>query len=281
MKSTDILLIDPASHGDLMTSLAQIEQHRLSQLGQIGQIGPNVLAGSGSGPAAALPGGLVIQGNYAVIPVRGPISRDLPDWVCEYFGYVDQLRVEAALDHVMASPGVTTVIFDFNTPGGLATGTPELAAKIGAVSDSGRRVIGWVDYMAASAGYWLASACDAIYAIPSGRVGSIGCVMAFADIAAMWAEMGVRLEAFASAEGKLRGMWGRATTDSDREYFQGTADRWGAWFVDAVRSSRGDLPEACFTGDTFDGRAALEMGLIDGLATSMAGAIALDEQRAR
>ena len=275
MKSTDILLLHSDAHPDLMSSLAQIDQHLMER---IGKTEVQALAGSA---ASTLPGGLQIQGSYAVIPVRGIIGRDLPDWVCEWYGYVDQLRVEAALDHVLASPGVSTVVFDLNTPGGMATGTPELAAKIWAVSASGRRVIGWVDYLAASGGYWVAASCDAIYSIPSGRVGSIGAVMAFADVAAYWEQNGFRLEAFASAEGKLRGMWGRATTESDRAYFLGTVERWGDWFKESVRASRGDLPEICFSGDTFDGRAALEFGMIDGLATSMAGAILMDEQRAR
>jgi signal peptide peptidase SppA len=221
-----------------------------------------------------------IQGQYAVIPMKGIISRHLPWWVVEYYGWVDQVQVEAALDLVLGDDSVKTVIFEMNSPGGMATGTPELAAKIREVSASGRRTIAWVDYLAASGCYWTAGACDAIYAIPSARIGSIGAVMAFADVSAYWEKEGIRLEAFASAEGKMRGMGGRATTESDRAYFQASVDRWGEWFRESVRARRGDLPKASWSGDTWDGREALAMGLIDGLATSLAGALVLDSQRA-
>lgn len=281
MRPDDILLLPSAHRGALMESLLQVEQYRRENLPALSGLQKEQLQQLPGSDPKQLPGGMQIQGQYAVIPVQGVIGRHLPWWVVEFFGWVDQVQVEDALDIVMGDDSIKTVIFDCNSPGGMATGTPELSAKIREVSASGRRTIAWVDYLAASGCYWTACSCDAIYAIPSARIGSIGAVMAFADVSAYWEKEGVKLEAFASAEGKLRGMWGRATSESDREYFKASVDRWGEWFRESVRARRGDLPELAWSGDTWDGRAAVEMGLIDGLATSLAGALVLDEQRAR
>ena len=59
-------------------------------------------------------------------------------------------------------------------------GTPELAQ---AVADASRDkfVYAFSAGQMCSAAYWVASQCDAIYATPSARVGSIGVILPFVD----------------------------------------------------------------------------------------------------
>lgn len=226
-----------------------------------------------------LPYGLEVVGSFALVRIHGPIYRGLPEWMGGY-GYQSQEWITEAIDHVLARPEIETVILSIHSPGGLCTGTPETAAKIREASESGRRVIAWGDFLVASAAYWLACAADRIYTIPTARVGSIGAVIAFYDYAAMLEREGIRLEAFTSdADGKLRGAMGRATTEEDRAYFKKGVDMWGGRFRGFVEQRRGDrglaVPEI-YSGDTWDAQEALGMGLIDGVAPTLADAIQMD-----
>lgn len=269
MNPREALLILPGEEITLARSLTQLEQ---SPLLKDPQESPGLtLPGSGSGPR---PAGVEIAGSFALVHVSGILGRNLP-WYAEYFGFKDQNTLADAFTYLAGLDEIQTVILRINSPGGMATGTPETAQRIRELSAEGKRVIAWVDHCGASAAYWLAAAADSIWMIPSGRVGSIGCVSSFFDVAKMLDGEGVKLEVFTSAEGKVRGMYGRATTEKDREVFAASVNKWGGQFRDYVAARRPAVgPESpAWSGETFDGEEALALGLVDGTATTLEAAI--------
>src|SRR5690606_18251635 len=58
-------------------------------------------------------------------------------------------------------------------PGGAVPGVPELAAEIFAARER-KRIVAFIDDLAASAAYYLAAAASEIVSIPTGEAGSIG-----------------------------------------------------------------------------------------------------------
>ncbi|MFB1487414.1 MULTISPECIES: S49 family peptidase [unclassified Thiocapsa] len=110
-----------------------------------------------------------------IIPLYGPILRR-NSFLSRLLGWptVEALALEitAAND----APGVGRIVLDIDSPGGVVCGTAELAALI---RQSRKPVVAYVEGMAASAAYWLASAADEIVCGRSALVGSIGVVATY------------------------------------------------------------------------------------------------------
>ena len=128
--------------------------------------------------------------GVAVVEVRGVLEQRAASHMCgESPGY-DEItaRVVAAL----GDPSVGAVVLALDTPGGDVPGLAECARRIRAAADvAGKPLLAFADEMALSAGYYLASACDAVYAPADGLVGSIGTVLVHATEARALAEGGV------------------------------------------------------------------------------------------
>jgi signal peptide peptidase SppA len=113
------------------------------------------------------------RGKVAIIPVRGVIANRMGS-MDDSSGGTSCERIAAMIDQVAADPSVSTIVYDFDTPGGTVTGLETLAAKMFALRGV-KQQIAMVGGMCASAGYWLASQCDEIVSVPDGEIGSIGC----------------------------------------------------------------------------------------------------------
>ena len=102
------------------------------------------------------------------------------DAMDESSGLLSYARIGGWLDQAMNDDSVSSVILDFDSPGGAVQGAPELAAKI-----RGYRGVKPMTAVAngdmASAAYWIASQADEVVASPSAILGSIGIIMAHLD----------------------------------------------------------------------------------------------------
>lgn len=130
-----------------------------------------------------------------------------------------------------------------------------------------------VGNLAASAGYYIATAADQIYANQASLIGSIG----------------VRLDSFGAVDAMQRlGLERRLITAGEHKglldpflpvdevaqaHLQGVLDSVHQQFIDAVKAGRGDRlgndPDL-FTGLVWNGEQAVELGLIDGLKDARA-----------
>lgn len=120
-----------------------------------------------------------LVGSVAVVPITGPIFRraNLFTKMC---GATSTECLVKDLITAADNPAVKHIVLDFDTPGGEAKSINEAAEYIGMIQDTtGKKITAYVDGMAASAGYWLASACSEIVISKTGQVGSIGAVVQY------------------------------------------------------------------------------------------------------
>ncbi len=161
------------------------------------------------------------QGHVAVISINGPIDRtSVLGWRSGQLFVIGQDAIRCALDDALKDPSVRGILLSINSPGGVVAGTKELADYI-AEAASRKPVGAYVDGLAASAAYWLASATGRVLAPATGQVGSIGVIMMVADFSGYYKRAGVSFEYIASGKYKAAGRGERPLTDEERAYFQG------------------------------------------------------------
>lgn len=253
----------------LLSSPLLMEPRRaVAQLAALAQRGPARPSASLSLNPAAPSGERVIPGlGVGIVEISGVIARHAGG---SWGGVTDTAELERELADLAARPDVHTIILGINSPGGQASGTFEVAELIAEIAQE-KRVIAWIDDTGASAAYLLASGAGEIYAIPSAAVGSIGCVLQIEDASQMFARLGLKIESFASAPGKLRAADGSPLSDDDRAFFQGRVDELGARFRDFVAARRPGVSAGVLASGDYGsaGTYGIENGLIDGVFPSL------------
>jgi len=202
-----------------------------------------------------------IRDGCAIIPVGGPIGQGLGGFE-KGAGAVDTDDIRAELDDAEDDDSVESIILNFDTPGGMVTGTPELGQRILQVE---KPIAAFTRGQMCSAGYWLGSACDYVFATPSSDVGCIGVCMSFMDLSKMADMAGIKVKVFGSGDYKGMGTPGTSLTAQQEIHLQARVKQLANVFYDHVRAMRGEISDADMQGQTFKGQQALEAGLIDDL----------------
>lgn len=216
-----------------------------------------VASGAGAEPAVTW------QGRTAIVPMRGIIARyaDRVNGACQPQGRSAE-AVQA--DLLTAAASADRIIMRIDSPGGEVAGTAETAEVVRRISASGVPVIAFVDGMAASAAYWIASQADEIVAsAPTAEVGSIGVATTMSDLSE---SAKGRLRVITSAPAKASPVLNEAQLANISSL---VSDLAGA-FADAVAAGRGLTAEqsaAVATGEVWTARQALALGLIDRIAS--------------
>ncbi len=113
-----------------------------------------------------------VRGSTAVIPVTGPIFR-YANVFTQISGASSVQEIASEIRAALDQPTIDAIVLEINSPGGQVTGISELAQMIRAAD---KPVIAYVDGMAASAAYWIASAASEIVVNDTAQLGSIGVV---------------------------------------------------------------------------------------------------------
>jgi signal peptide peptidase SppA len=209
------------------------------------------------------------SGGVAVIPVQGVIGHKIGP-VAKMLGAVDTLDIMAAIELAAEDDEVDTIVLDIDSPGGTVAGVPELAETVEAVQASGtKKIYAYTDSQMASAAYWLAAGANGIFAAPSADVGSIGVYLPVLDTSKALAEEGVTVEIFKSGKYKAAGFPGVALDDEVRKHLQTEVMETYNEFAGFVGKYRLGLDSDHLQGQTFTGRRAAEIGMIDGEAKSL------------
>lgn len=157
-----------------------------------------------------------------------------------------------------------------NSPGGSPVQSSLIAARIRRLADEKNiPVHAFVEDVAASGGYWLASAADHIWADETSIIGSIGVISAGFGAPVLLARQGIERRVHTSAKSKsmLDPFLPEKKEDVDR--LHGLLEQIHTSFVSHVKSRRGaklSEEQDLFTGEFWIGRTARELGLIDGIA---------------
>jgi len=192
--------------------------------------------------------------GLAYLPISGILGKHLSNMDMECGGY-DVGLLSQQMRNVADDPEIQTLVLNFNTPGGVAIGIGQAAAAIRAVSESKKRVIGYTDYQCASAGYWLAAACDEFHAEKSAMVGSISTYCAGVDSSKMWEKMGLQLKLARTGSLKAMGHPGKEWTQEEEDYLQARCQSIDDDFKGFVRERRGLADENMNGGVWYAGKA--------------------------
>ncbi|MGB5582373.1 MAG: signal peptide peptidase SppA [Gammaproteobacteria bacterium] len=128
-----------------------------------------------------------------------------------------------------------------------------------------------VSDMAASGGYYVASAADEIYASESSIVGSIGVRMDSFGVVDAMEKLGVESRTLTAGENKALLDPFSPVNEKAKVHLQAMIDEIHQLFIHAVKKGRGDrLKEFddLFTGLIWTGKEALEFGLIDNIGSA-------------
>ncbi len=136
---------------------------------------------------------------------------------------------------------VKGVILRLDTPGGEVTASDILYHEIlNYKKKRGTPVLALMMGMAASGGYYIASACDYIIAHPSTLTGSIGVISIFPNLEELFDKVGVQVQVIKSGELKDSGSAFREMTDKERDVFQEIVNEFYQKFLNAVYEARKD-----------------------------------------
>lgn len=195
--------------------------------------------------------------KVAIIPIEGEI--------------VDAQETLEALHRYVRSSTVKAVVIRINSPGGEIAPSQEIYSAILRVRNgSGKPIVASLDSVAASGGFYIASACDRIVANPGSITGSIGVILQWFDMKDLlqWAK--VRPETITSGALKDAGSPFRPLTEAERLYFQGIVSQLHGQFVRDVAQGR-KLPvqevARIADGRVFTGEQALKLKMVDQLGT--------------
>lgn len=211
-----------------------------------------------------------IADGIAYIPINGAIGQKLDPFE-RGEGAVDVLDVAREIDEAEDSAEVGLLFFDIDSPGGMVTGTPELAARMSRIE---KPAYAFTNGMMASAAYWLGSSLNAIYTTPTANVGSIGVYLPVLDVSGWYASKGVKVEVIKAGKLKGIGFPGTSLSKEQRAHLQQRVDDIYRMFAGAVIERRGArISEDTMQGQTFLAAEAFDRGLIDGIVPDRASAL--------
>jgi protease-4 len=164
--------------------------------------------------------------------------------------------------------GVKAVVMRINSPGGVVAPTQELHDAVLRLREAGKPVVASLGAVAASGGYYVAVACDQVYANPGTLTGSIGVIMQLANFEQLMKKVGVDYVVVKAGQFKDIGSPGRPMTPDERRVMQALLDDVHGQFIGAVAAGRKLSREevARFAdGRIFSGVQAKDLKMVDAL----------------
>jgi protease-4 len=231
---------------------------------------------------------VVFTGTFFYAYLSGGDSRVLSLFsgdgvgVLQIEGAIDDPRFALAeLRRFRQTPWIKAVVVRIDTPGGAVAPTQEIFEEIQRTKKK-KPFIASMGSIAASGGYYIASACDKIVANPGTMTGSIGVIMQLNNVEELMKKIGVKGVNVKSGANKDIGSPFQPLSQEGREILQSLVDNVHSQFVAAVAKGRG-MDEArvrkLADGRIYSGAQAKELGLVDQLGT-LEDAIELAAKRA-
>ncbi|MEE9614390.1 MAG: signal peptide peptidase SppA [Thermodesulfobacteriota bacterium] len=196
---------------------------------------------------------LAFGDKVAVVTINGIItdSEDINYWLRE-FGERDDVKA---------------VVLRIDSPGGGVGPSQEIHREVKRLKGS-KKVVTSMGGLAASGGYYIASASDIIVANPGTITGSIGVIIEFINMEGLFEKIGLKGSVIKSGKYKDTGSPLRELTGEEEKLLQDVIDDVHRQFVEAVAEGRNlSLEEvrAIADGRILSGAQARELGLVDRL----------------
>lgn len=216
---------------------------------------------------AAQPDICTVNGQMAVIAISGPIDRE--SWLFA----IGQNDIRAALDAAMTDPAVKGILLAINSPGGVVSGTKELADYISQCAKI-KPLAAYADGLCASAAYWLAAATGRIYAPATAQIGSIGVIAVHTSWQKAMQAAGIETTFIYSGKYKAAGHPEKNLSAEERQLFQSRIDAIHEIFKADVGRCMRPKGDGWAEGQTFLAADARKRGLITAVVRDQADALA-------
>lgn len=188
--------------------------------------------------------------------------------VVELKGFISDARPTVdALRSLAADGEIKAVVLRVESPGGVIAPSQEIRDEVLRTADK-KPVVVSMGALAASGGYYVSAPATRIVANPGTATGSIGVLIQFKEVHALFDRWGLRTRVVKSGSLKDAGSPFREMSDEEEAVFQTLIDDLFDQFVEAVAEGRGLSAEAVRSladGRLYSGRQALELGLVDRL----------------
>ncbi len=150
---------------------------------------------------------------------------------------VSTVLLRQAVRSAANNPECKGIMMRYDSPGGSADGTEELASEIASAATK-KPVWSYVDGMAASAAYWACCQSETVVAAPASMVGSIGTYGKLIDRSAQFAASGVKAIVIRAGEMKGAGTPGTEVTPEQIADYSRVINEINDIFVAAVAKGR-------------------------------------------
>jgi protease-4 len=221
---------------------------------------------------------LVLFGAFfAAVALLSSVSADAPRITRDVVAVVDiqggiyaPQPVVRELEYLMQSDRVKAIVLRLDTPGGGVAASQEIFETVLKAKRQGKPLVASMGAVVASGGYYIASACDTIMALPATVTGSIGVIAMFPVLAGLYEKIGISYDIVKSGQFKDTGTSTRELTPAERAYLDSLIMDMFDQFI-AVVSEHRDMPidqvRDLADGRIFTGRQAVANGLVDTLGT--------------
>jgi protease-4 len=182
---------------------------------------------------------------------------------------LDSKEIIEQLEKHRTNPTVKAIVLRINSPGGGVSPSQEIYEELMKTRQVNKKpVVASMGSLAASGGYYIASAADVIVANPGSITGSIGVLIQVPNISGLLQKIGVKSMVVKSGEHKDLASPTREMTEAERLILQRLLDDVHDQFIDVVSRTRKldrKKVEALADGRIFSGREAQALGLVDQL----------------
>lgn len=201
-------------------------------------------------PVAAVKGvaagpGSTVSKNVRVISIGGTLLKN-----DQYCGPAGMATMARWIEEADKDKSVDAILLKIDSPGGTVSGTETLAATIKSVS---KPIVAFVDDMACSAAYWIASSCNEVIANnTTAQVGSIGVLLSFMDVQPALELQGVKFHTVTAPQSlnKTR-RFDLLRSGNYDDYKENVLRPLADKFIGAVKESRGKIDEKYFSAEVY------------------------------
>ena len=224
---------------------------------------------NGSVPTPPIPG-RKSKPTIAVVTLAGPIvsgrgGRQLSPLGTSSAGGD---TIAAALREAGADDAVSAVVLRVDSPGGSVTGSETVWREVNRLRKAGKPVVASMGAVAASGGYYVSMAADAIVANPGTITGSIGVVTGKLVARDLKDRLGIGSDSVRTNRNADAWSLNKPFTDEQHAHVEAEADLFYTDFIERVAQGRDmavDAVDAVARGRVWTGADAKERGLVDEL----------------
>ncbi len=149
----------------------------------------------------------------------------------------DSKDVIGQLRELRRDDSIKAIVLRIDSPGGAVAPSQEIYRAVMRTKKD-KKVVCSMGAVAASGGFYVASACDKIYASPGTITGSIGVISEFPHVQGLMALARIDVDTIKSGAMKDSGSPLRAMSEGERKFFQSFVNGVYEQFLDDVASAR-------------------------------------------